>query len=124
MMVAQTYPEDTARMVRAYLEDPQGIERAVDPLGEAARRGGGQQFWEDVFGTKGRPVHREPAQPPMESRDLNMDEALIPPGASHTPVLDGVAGEENPMPTASQPEQNPEDPLRGKRADGDREEPG
>jgi hypothetical protein len=52
--VAQTYPEDTGRMVSAYLEDPQAVEGAENPLMEAARRGGADTFLEDVFGSGGQ----------------------------------------------------------------------
>jgi hypothetical protein len=48
--VAQTYPEDTGRMVGAYLEAPQAVEGAENPLMEAARRGGADTFLDDVFG--------------------------------------------------------------------------
>jgi hypothetical protein len=48
--VAQTYPEDMARMVGAYLESPQGVAGADDPLWEAARRGNAETFLADVYG--------------------------------------------------------------------------
>ncbi|GAB4577513.1 MAG: hypothetical protein Fur0022_02440 [Anaerolineales bacterium] len=38
-IVAQTFPRETGQMVRAYQDDPQGLEVTPSPLLEAARRG-------------------------------------------------------------------------------------
>jgi hypothetical protein len=49
-IVAERYPEDTGRMVSAYLYQPDRIEQAEDPLLEAARLGGADTFRVDIFG--------------------------------------------------------------------------
>jgi hypothetical protein len=48
-ILAQSYPEDTARMVSAYLADPEAVGGADDPLLEAARRGGAKDFIEGIY---------------------------------------------------------------------------
>jgi hypothetical protein len=123
--VAQTYPEDTARMVRTYLEDPQGVESAADPLQEAARRGGAEQFLEDVIGTEGqgRSVSLARTQSPTDTHELDMGVALVLSGAPRSSVLDGMAGDEGLIPAVSLAEPDPEDALQENESDGDREEP-
>ena len=49
-VVAERYPEDTGRMVSAYLDHPDRIDQADDPLLEAARLGGADGFRADIFG--------------------------------------------------------------------------
>jgi hypothetical protein len=66
--LAQTYPEDTARMVHAYLQDPQEISGTQDPLLEAARRGKAQAFLEDVFGTEAGSPDASQFQQPSSSQ--------------------------------------------------------
>ena len=48
-VVAERYPEDTGRMVSAYLEHPEQIDQADDPLLTAARLGGADGFRGDIF---------------------------------------------------------------------------
>ncbi len=50
-VVAERYPEDTGRMVSAYLDHPERIDQADDPLLETARLGGADGFRVDIFGT-------------------------------------------------------------------------
>jgi hypothetical protein len=49
-VVAERYPEDTGRMVSAYLQYPDRIDQANEPLLEAARLGGADGFRVDIFG--------------------------------------------------------------------------
>ena len=58
-VVAQTYPEETARMVQAARDNPQ-IVQADDPLLEAARLGMARNFLCDVYGESLEP------KPPKE----------------------------------------------------------
>jgi len=51
-VVAERYPEDTGRMVTAYLAQPDQIDRAENPLMEATILGGADGFRSDVFGSK------------------------------------------------------------------------
>lgn len=52
-IVAQTFPRETGQMVRAYQDDPQGIEASPIPLLEAAQRGGATNL-QNVFATTHR----------------------------------------------------------------------
>jgi len=49
-IVAERYPEDTGRMVSAYLEHRDQIDQADHPLLEAARLSGADHFRTDIFG--------------------------------------------------------------------------
>jgi hypothetical protein len=49
-VVAERYPEDTGRMVSAYLEHQDRIDQADHPLLEAARLSGADHFRGDIFG--------------------------------------------------------------------------
>jgi hypothetical protein len=51
-VVAERYPEDTGRMVSAYLDQPEQIDRAENPLMEATILGGAEGFRSDIFGSK------------------------------------------------------------------------
>jgi hypothetical protein len=64
-VVAERYPEDTGRMVSAYLNQPQQIEQAEEPLLEAARLGGADGFRADIFGEG--PSQQAPEQFPADS---------------------------------------------------------
>ena len=61
-VVAERYPEDTGRMVSAYLDHPDRIDQADDPLLEAARLGGADGFRVDIFG--GDESQEAPEPPP------------------------------------------------------------
>ena len=50
-VVAERYPEDTGRLVSAYLAQPEQIDRAENPLLEATRLGGADGFRRDIFGS-------------------------------------------------------------------------
>jgi hypothetical protein len=54
-VVAESYPEDTGRMVSAYLAQPEQIDQAENPLLEATRLGGADGFRKDIFGASDRP---------------------------------------------------------------------
>jgi hypothetical protein len=49
-VVAERYPEDTARMAAAYLAHPEQIDQADEPLLEAARLAGAEDFRREIFG--------------------------------------------------------------------------
>jgi len=49
-VVAERYPEDTGRMVAAYLAQSDQIDRAENPLLEAALLGGAEGFRKDILG--------------------------------------------------------------------------
>jgi len=49
-VVAERYPEDTGRMVAAYLAQPDQIDQAENPLLEAALLGGAEGFRKDILG--------------------------------------------------------------------------
>ncbi len=51
-VVAERYPEDTGRMVAAYLAQPERIDGAENPLMEASILGGADGFRSDIFGAK------------------------------------------------------------------------
>ena len=51
-VVAERYPEDTGRMVAAYLAQPDQIDRAENPLMGAIVLGGADGFRSDIFGSK------------------------------------------------------------------------
>jgi hypothetical protein len=51
-VVAERYPEDTGRMVSAYLAQPDQIDRAENPLMEATILGEADGFRSDIFGSK------------------------------------------------------------------------
>jgi len=51
-VVAERYPEDTGRMVAAYLAQPDQIDRAENPLMEATILGRADGFRADIFGSK------------------------------------------------------------------------
>jgi hypothetical protein len=54
-VMAERYPEDTGRMVAAYLAQPEQIDRADNPLMEATIVGGADGFRKDIFGASDRP---------------------------------------------------------------------
>jgi hypothetical protein len=49
-VLAERYPQDAGRMAQAYLESPEAIDRAENPLLEAAQLGGAEAFMADIFG--------------------------------------------------------------------------
>lgn len=51
-VLAEQYPEDTGRMVQAYLDHLEVIENAQNPLEEAVRLGGAKGFLRDIFGAE------------------------------------------------------------------------
>ena len=64
-VVAERYPEDTGRMVSAYLDYPERIDQADEPLLDAARLGGADDFRMDIFG--GDESWEAPEPPPLDS---------------------------------------------------------
>jgi hypothetical protein len=63
-VVAERYPEDTGRMVSAYLDHPDRIDQAQEPLLEAAKLGGADDFRTDIFGGQESQDVPEPPLPP------------------------------------------------------------
>jgi len=81
-VVAERYPEDTGRMAAAYLDQPERIDRAENPLLEAARLGGAEGFRADIFG----------AIAPPETADLPSPDRFgeAPPEDGFVPPLDDM----------------------------------
>ena len=66
-VVAERYPEDTGRMVAAYLAQPERIDRAENSLMEASILGGAEGFRTDIFGAKNaREISDQFAETPPE----------------------------------------------------------
>jgi hypothetical protein len=54
-VLAARYPREAGALVRAYLDDPQGVASAEDPLLAAARQAGARGILRDVYGERGVP---------------------------------------------------------------------
>ena len=75
-VVAERYPEDTGRMVAAYLAQPDQIDRAENPLMEATVLGGADGFRSDIFGSKNarETSDRFAETPPADGTNFPLDD--------------------------------------------------